>query len=308
MSPLHRAVEANAVQVARFLVEKGANMDLDLGENGTPLCVAANTFLSRECAVLLLENGANLYCCKANGDGYNVLHAATAYPDGALKGDQEFSLARTLFEEASARLLIEARRLMNSTDKFGHTPLHEAVHQCDIRTVELLLEIGETDLSTVGLLGQTPLMAALHRQHFGQEFADGFITWLGIANPPPDLRNQAWMDERFRLIAEMLIEAGSPLPEKDETIGAYKFLIMHAVRTVFKHSSDADLAEKIRSLFAKFNFMEKPSPRTGFAARVWMSTDRRTISIFPHGIYRGAPISSYIRTGSNGHASISSDE
>jgi hypothetical protein len=255
MSPLHHAASVDGIAAIRFLLEKGANIELDLGENGTPLCVASRTFQSRRCAVLLLIEGAKLFCCNAKGDGYNVLHNSIAIPDVFMKGDQELSLTRTLIEAIPARIFDERHHLVNSKNLLGCTPIHMAVWCCDIKTVELLVEIGGTDLSIEDPSGRTPLMIAIFRKQYVQEDADGYAKWLkerGAANPPAKLHDQRWMKQRYDKIAEILLDAGSPVPERDEGTGEYMFLLMQAAFDAFRHTSGDNFAQKIQELFGTF--------------------------------------------------------
>jgi ankyrin repeat protein len=95
---LHNAAEANAIQAIEFLLECGADIDLDIDGIGTPLALAATTFSSRDAAVLLLRRGASVYCKKSGGSGYTVLHHAVERADFELRFEQQFSLVRTLLE------------------------------------------------------------------------------------------------------------------------------------------------------------------------------------------------------------------
>ena len=106
---------------------------------------------SRQCAVFLLHKGANPYYCFAGGDGYNIFCSSSAHPDFILKGDQDFSLARPFVEACSARLFVLAATLLNARDMDRNTPLLKAAQNCEIRTVELIVDVVQ---DKVGLFHQ----------------------------------------------------------------------------------------------------------------------------------------------------------
>jgi hypothetical protein len=294
MTPLHYAAKSNATAAAHYLIGKEADMDLDIGEVGTPLYVAAR-HRAKDCTLLLLDRNANPFCNKAFGPGYNVLHAAVARMDLVLQGNEDPSFVSSLLEVSWTL------QGVTSTDLRGNTPLHYAVGCLDIATVELLLKLPDNGLSVQTAGGLTPLMAALLLQHFydvpGSLNIDldvhGLVDLLGTGN----LSDRSWLGSDASKIAQMLVAAGSPLPAKHPETGAYDFLLGCAASVFFSAASRVDLSEEgeatqldtlLLQAFHNFDFMKHPSPRTKLFPQIMFAHDEQQIMVFPDGLFEGA--------------------
>ncbi|KAH8880500.1 ankyrin [Thozetella sp. PMI_491] len=298
MTPLHGAAQRNAASAVRFLIKNGASLDFDIRQNGTPLYMAASSS-AKESALLLLDSGAKINCCRARGDSYNVLHASVAAPDMVIKRSRELPLARSHLQTHHAGLVSDLRNTLSSRDIDGQTPLHTAVVYCDVATVTLLLELivesGNTNLLALASeTGVTPLMSALLRQHFNSLLGGVADLEKNVATAAreQDTGDHIWLGKQAGLIARMLIDAGSPLPEEEEMTGAPMFILNAVVDALFTVSpSTLDFGIICASAFGKFSFMQRPSPRTGLPARVLVAPGPpRRIIVYPDGFFQGAPV------------------
>lgn len=118
MGPRERA----AMDVARVLLEKGANADSEDARGMTALHHAAGAG-SAEWTTLLLEGGATPG--HANADGYQAIHSASGSNHTAI-----------------VALLLEHGADPSATDTSGFSPLHDAAFGGNGALVELLLAKG----------------------------------------------------------------------------------------------------------------------------------------------------------------------
>lgn len=290
-SALHQAAMANATRSIQLLLDYGWAIDQDLGEFGTPLHMAADSFNTREAAVLLLERGANLFCCRANGEGFNVLHRAVENPDLLLQGEQQFSLSRTLIESCPERFLPVKDELLQSVDSGGRTVMEAAIIRCDAPTVQLLVELGGTDLAKEIIPGMTPLVMALQHVYFGSRFVENILGEIARRVPQAELlvfgdnlSDQAWMKQRYVRISELLVEAGSPIPAIEELTGEYELLLRYAalqIAQAIEENPDCDRHHELQEAFREFRFMRE-------GGVISWSEERREVAIFPRGIHVGS--------------------
>jgi len=105
-TPLHRASQEGHVEVARVLIEHGADMTVQDERGSTPLHDASRTG-HKELAQFLLEHGADVTA--QDKDGSTPLHQASG--SGRMK---------------LAQLLVEHNADVTARDKDGSTPLHRA--------------------------------------------------------------------------------------------------------------------------------------------------------------------------------------
>jgi ankyrin repeat protein len=142
-TPLASAIFNGAPEIAKLLIEKGANVNLKDSMTGdTPLTDAAMQGYT-EVVKLLLEKGADVHV--KNVAGYTALMLA------AIGGRNE--IMKSLIEKGS-----------NVNDKaddgLGSTPLHLA--RCSTETVNLLITKG-ADVNAKDKNGKTPLMSSASR-------------------------------------------------------------------------------------------------------------------------------------------------
>ncbi|KAJ7096132.1 ankyrin repeat-containing domain protein [Mycena epipterygia] len=118
-SPLHLASKQGNIEIARLLLEKGANVNLLAGEWGSPLHLAS-IFGQRQIARFLLEKGADVNM--SSGDGVSPLHLASMF------GQVEIT-----------RLLLEKGAQVSVSEQYG-TAL-EIAHLTDHAEVAPLLRM-----------------------------------------------------------------------------------------------------------------------------------------------------------------------
>ena len=137
--PLYVACENGHVDLARLLLNKGADIDRAEKEGGwAPLLFACQNG-HVEAARLLLDRGARF-------DGKQLM-------DVACKGGH-VNVAKLLME----------RGVIDHVDQDGSTALHRACHTGEVTTAETLLKLGPADaINQKDKQGRTPLFVACER-------------------------------------------------------------------------------------------------------------------------------------------------
>jgi len=170
---LHLAVAANRTRVVEALLDGGAWLDVVSPIYGAPLHVAAERG-STDMVVLLLERGAEID--QRNPRGFTPLISAAAagrleavqylISRGACvdcRAGKHFALMSAAINGHAdvARALLDAGAFVNQSWDDGTTPLHEAIRNNEIETVELLIEFGaDLDKVNEGYGGAKPLQLA----------------------------------------------------------------------------------------------------------------------------------------------------
>jgi hypothetical protein len=121
---LHHAVLNNHYDVAKFLLEKGANPDISNHAGWKPLSLAAENPLLFSISELLLDFGANV-------DSINLRFRLSALHLCAVANFTQL-----------ARILLENGAQIDLADTDNETPLFKAVHERSPDMVKLLLEYG----------------------------------------------------------------------------------------------------------------------------------------------------------------------
>jgi ankyrin repeat protein len=145
-TPLHMAgLRMGTVQVARFLVEAGADVN---ARNIKGYSVLARSIYNLEVATYLVENGADVNAVDNDGSR-SVLHTAVSDPVTA---------------EGVIELLIDNDAGLEARNSDGETPLHSAVWRADdpLKTATLLLDRGAF-VNSRNSKGETPLAIARSR-------------------------------------------------------------------------------------------------------------------------------------------------
>jgi ankyrin repeat protein len=123
VAPLHTLAGSGQTEAARLLIEKGADIDIKNPVKQTPLNLAAE-YGQEEMVKLLIENGANIENKHAYGRTPLV---------GAAREHGNINVIR---------MLLDAGADVNSSDKWGETALDLAAWRGFKEVVDLLLERG----------------------------------------------------------------------------------------------------------------------------------------------------------------------
>ncbi len=130
---LHRCAHAiNSVEIIRFLVNNGAEVDPIDDDGRTPL-VAAIKAGSSGGVKLLMEKGSNIFIKDKNG--LNPIHYAMKYK-------RKFILSRLLEMPNSSELVTDC-------DKNGSSPLHNALNLCQNNLVAMMVTSAAQQLKDV---------------------------------------------------------------------------------------------------------------------------------------------------------------
>lgn len=134
---LHETIENGYIEIARLLIDKGADLNIQDGFGHTPLHLAA---IERkdDIAELLISKGAKFMIQNRYGD--TPLHVVTCDGYGDIRGRKATFKNR----QAIAKLLLEAGSDVNAINNSGETPLHNAAVSGDKDMVKLLLKAGAT--------------------------------------------------------------------------------------------------------------------------------------------------------------------
>ncbi len=146
LTPLHVAARHGHTEVAKILLEAGADVHAKVKDGVTPLHWAAY-YGHTKVVKILLKAGAKHDA--RNDGGFTPLHQA------ALLGHTE-----------AAKILLKAGAEVNAKNKYGHTPLHLAALRGQAETIKLLLK-AEAEVNTKTKNGFTPLHLAAEGGHTG---------------------------------------------------------------------------------------------------------------------------------------------
>jgi len=188
LTPLHYAA-TNNLEVVKFFVQKGADIDAQ-GFNGTTPLYSSARFGKIEIAKYLLDTGADI---NLRGEGGSALHQAVARspkemvelflsykPDLTItdkRGQTVMHAAATWNAHEVLPLLIAAGGNINAIDSAGNTPLHCCLTFADdqsrgsIQSAKILIQNkallkvknkeGLTPLALANKLGTTEMAALL---------------------------------------------------------------------------------------------------------------------------------------------------
>lgn len=161
ITPLFWACDEGRVEVARYLLEKGADVNAKVTQNSsaTPL-QAAIMIEHEELALLLLDKDADVNEKYPNGK--TVLHKAIE--------NLEIKKRRLYFAKSyklkNPKKVLEAildkQVKINEPDGDGKTPLYAACLHGDLEIVQELIKRG-ADVNAFGKYGMPPLFAALYK-------------------------------------------------------------------------------------------------------------------------------------------------
>jgi hypothetical protein len=123
-------------------------------------------------------------------------------------------------------------------------------------------------------------MWALYHSHFAEAQAHN--------GPSSEIsaEGRIWKMSRFRLISEMLIAAGSPVPEIESNAGDYDFLLTIGMNKLLAVATTENFNHKATIIFQHFNFWRGVG---GQGACLMYNSTERKVALFP----TGAPMMTY---------------
>ena len=139
-TPLHRAAIGSRFDVAKQLIERGADVNATIIDGSTPLHLATGKS-ALDVAKLLVDRGADVNA--TSNAGYTPLHCA-------------------VFQQSLdvAKLLIDRGADVNATSNAGYTPLYSVIYRDDLDMAKLLIDRG-ADANATDNDGNTLLDVAL---------------------------------------------------------------------------------------------------------------------------------------------------
>jgi len=172
MTPLNLAAEKDQYEIAKLLLQKGADPLLGDNENSGPLHLAAISG-SKQIAELLMKNGVDINYTDING--MNALHFALSRRQAEVakflisKGADVKGVTNTGFSTLQlaaicgdldiVKLLIDKKVDVDARMNNGYTPLFSAVSYGNTEIVKYLVEHG-SDIKAESENGEQPLFLA----------------------------------------------------------------------------------------------------------------------------------------------------
>jgi ankyrin repeat protein len=186
-TPLHIAADAGHLEIARFLIQSGADVNSMNSSLRNPVLMAGYQG-HKDVVKLLLENGANFDY--VDDRGYTPLRWA------AVRGKKDVvelyvaKGAKISIHEAAAcghfgfidKKLSEGADI-NRLNQDGRTPLHQTVYSGNVETIEYLINKG-ADINTKSSNNETPLDLAIERDR--KEIAAALRSQGGKETPMMD--------------------------------------------------------------------------------------------------------------------------
>ena len=151
LSPLHLACVCGHTDVAKLLLDRGADTEAKLDDEETPIHFAC-LYGQVECAKVLIAYHCNVDA-QTRGDTPLMLTVACY-------GTRDASLKQRYFE--IAKILIDAGCDVNIGDTQGLTPIHLAAGKEDPNLLKLLIQAGADVNSKSMNLPKTPLLCAVY--------------------------------------------------------------------------------------------------------------------------------------------------
>ena len=143
-TPLHLASLNGHLDIVKYLIKKGANVNTRNRKNQMPLHLAVHN-AHKEIIKYLVKHGADMNVVEDEGD--------TPVAWAAYKGQTEIVL-----------LLIELGARIDIQNKAGNTPLHWAAEKGDLDVTKVLIANG-ANLTVKNYENNTPLLAATQNGH-----------------------------------------------------------------------------------------------------------------------------------------------
>ena len=195
-TPLHKAAEDGNIEIAKFLISQGADLDavpngygINLEQIKTPLLIAVQKD-NKDMVSLLIKNKANAYI-KYGGLSWALHHAKS---------------------KEVAKMLIENGAKINSKDYYKNTPLNKAAEKGHLEVVKLLISRGAY-IDNKNSQGFTPLHIAAYQGY--TEIAEILIRKGANIRELNKLKQTPLHLSKALEISQLLINAGADINLKD---------------------------------------------------------------------------------------------
>lgn len=188
---LYMACHLDHIEIAKLLIEKGANVNKAASDGFTPLYIACK-FKKIELAKLLIENEAKVNIYVPNDFKFTPLHwvsdpnlAKMLIAKGAdvnAKSIEDITPLHWACEEGHremAKLLITNGADINKVDIHGFTPLHAACDEGHFKVAKLLIE-NKANINLINSDEFDPLRLAYEKNHI--EIAKLIIDFMILKN------------------------------------------------------------------------------------------------------------------------------
>ena len=146
MYPIHWAAEQGRIGAIRFLIQSGADMNVQDANGCTPLVFAAQNN-QINAVIFLWKSDADMSVTDTSGD--------SAHHWAAYKG----------LSELMGLLYHIDPHAVNKTDNFGQSPVHLAAMRGNEDVLQFLIEECRADVSVRDRNGHTPLELAIKKSH-----------------------------------------------------------------------------------------------------------------------------------------------
>lgn len=268
MTPLHRACGQSHTEVARYLISKGASLEMRTSRTkATPLLYACMNGREVQVRFLIMEAGADV--CAADAERNTVLHYLIR------KLDDWYDLVLHVLKQSEISV--------ESTNDHGTTLLHEACNQQHSSVpswnrqqaiISLLLERCPELLETKDSDGKTPLIVSEEKDMF--HMSKLLVTTYGANPDATDIENKTPLQQhscryQFDHLRELVEELGAnPLVGREKEEAPLDHLLKNMPGF---HHFDAELInlrKKICFLVSQYNLLSPKMARLlwTLAARV----------------------------------------
>jgi len=217
--PLYQAVDENNTAIAEYLIDHGANVNIEYPQGWTALNQTVNISDSKKMAELLIVRGADI-----NGGNWPLLRTAIRHN------------RRDLFD-----LLIQHGADVNAADKGGWTPLwYAADFHNDTEFLNTLIANG-AEVNTKCPGGETPLHPAARK---GNTEAVKLLLEAGANISAKDDKGRTALHQAAKSadgdIVELLLNKGAKIDDKDDEFGFTA--LHHAAQFGNKNSAEVLIA------------------------------------------------------------------
>ena len=262
-TPLQVAARDNNVELSKFLIQHGAEVNTKSDNGLTPLLLAAyHNYVDADVAKLMLEQGAEVNTKNSDGDTplqvaarFNSVELAKLLLEHRAEVDTKSDNGYTPLHVAArfnsvelAKVLIAHLAEVNTKDNDGYTPLHVAARENSSELAKLLLE-HRSEVSTKDNDGHTPLHIAARENSVD-------VAKVFIAHPGYYPLHDAARDNNAEL-AKFLIQCGAEVNSKD--IGGYTPLHVAAhdnrvqlAKLLIEHKADISTSDENIDSFLQY--------------------------------------------------------